>query len=162
MSQTRFQKKRQSKQVEINNMRLPEIEIDQPRLLRNYDSHTNVHLNRSVELNQKQKVSKIYKRREPLEYITKILPQLPSDQPSMPSPRRSESMAMIRKSPHRVHMTLNSVTSSNSIIKKVAHYENRSNSSMEEAVKFSIANSSSSKRNNLIFKRSVPVKFNAR
>ena len=33
---------------------------------------------------------------------------------------------------------------------------------MEDAVKFSIANSSTSKRNNLIFKRSVPIKFNAR
>ena len=33
---------------------------------------------------------------------------------------------------------------------------------MEEAVKFSIANSSSNKRNTLIFKRTLPIKFNAR
>ena len=59
-------------------------------------------------------------------------------------------------------MSLDSVTSATSVIKKIAHYDQRSNTSMEDAVKFSIANSSSSKKNNLIFKRSVPIKFNAR
>ena len=68
-------------------MRLPEIEIDQPRLMRNYDSLKNVNLNRSVEIGPKQPSLPLMRRKDPSDWMSKMLPRLPTDEPSLPSPR---------------------------------------------------------------------------
>ena len=142
MSQSRFQEKHLSKQLDSSNMRLPEIEVDVPRLMRNYDSYTNVNLNRSVELDHKRQPIPHLRHRDNSNKVAKLFPRLNSEDSSILSPKQSESLNMIRNSSDKVHTTLNSVMSSNSMVRKVIHHEQRSNSSMEEAVKFSIANSS--------------------
>ena len=110
-----------SKQLDTSNMRLPEIEVDVPRLMRNYDSYTNVNLNRSAELDHKRQP--VPHARDNSNKVVKLFPRLTSDDASLPSPKRSESLQMIRNSSDKVHTALNSVMSSNSMVRKVIHHE---------------------------------------